>query len=261
MSNYITYKNCKIHFTSTGKGSTIVLLHGFLENASMWNSIVTELAKKNRVIAIDLLGHGKTDCIGYVNTMEDHAKMVKEVLKSLNLRKYLILGHSMGGYVALAFAHLFPYSIKGLCLMNSTYESDDEERKLLRARAIKMVHTNYENMVRMSFSNLFAEESRLKYKDEIKNALKEAFKTPLQGYIASQEGMRLRKDFSDLFKNTNFKKLIILGKKDPVIDYESTIEFANKNNIPTILLSEGHMSHIENSTELLDALKDFVSKS
>ncbi|MFT6679590.1 MAG: pimeloyl-ACP methyl ester carboxylesterase [Granulosicoccus sp.] len=260
MSNYITYKNCKVHFTSTGKGATIVLLHGFLENNSMWDSIAPELSKKNRVITIDLLGHGKTGCLGYLHTMEEQANTVKEVLRSLNLRKYILVGHSMGGYISLAFAQLFPEAIKGLCLINSTFENDSEERKKLRARAVRMAHTDYENLVRMSFTNLFAEESRLNYTSEIKKGLTEAFKTPLQGYIASQEGMTLRKDFSDLFKNARFKKLLILGKKDTVVDYESTIKFAKKNNIPTIGLSEGHMSHIENSVDLLDALKKFIPK-
>lgn len=255
------YKNIKVHFTSTGKGPVIVLLHGFLENSCMWNDIVPELSKKNRVICIDLLGHGETECIGYIHTMEEHARMVKAVLKSLNLRRFSFVGHSMGGYIALEFARLFPKSIKSLCLMNSTYESDDEERKNLRARAVKMVHTNYINMIRMSFTNLFAKESRVKFKSEINGALIEAFKTPLQGYIASQEGMKIREDNTRFFVKSNFNKMIILGKKDSVIDYDSTMKFAEKNKIPIVSLSEGHMSHIENSEELLIALKEFISIS
>ena len=65
--------------------------------------------------------------------------------------------------VALAFAEKNASAIKGLCLMNSTSIADDEERKELRARANKMVQTNFKNMVRMSFTNLFGEESRTKY--------------------------------------------------------------------------------------------------
>ncbi len=225
----------------------------------MWNNLIPELSKKNRVICIDLLGHGKTECLGYVHTMQDHAQMVYAVLKSLNLRRYTLVGHSMGGYVALAFSELFPKTVKGLCLMNSTYKSDDDERKKLRMRANKMAQTNYENMVRMSFTNLFAEESREKYKNELKNALNEAFNTPLQGYIASQEGMRIRNDFSEFYKNADFQKLIIIGKKDWVVDYDSIIKFAKKNIIPHVSLSEGHMSHIENPKELLSALKSFIS--
>ena len=261
MTQKLKYKNIQISFSDVGKGSVVVLLHGFLENSSMWNSIIPELSKKNRVITIDLLGHGKTACIGYVHTMEAQALMVKEVLKSLKLRRYILIGHSMGGYVALEFARLFPKSIKGLCLMNSTYEKDSEERMNLRTRAINMAPTNYENLVRMSFTNLFAENSKNKYQSELKRALKEALKTPIQGFIAGHEGMRIRKDYTSFFKKSIFKKLIILGKKDTVIEYNSMIDFTSKNNISTISLSEGHMSHIENPNELLIALKKFVCKS
>ncbi len=258
MNKFITYKNIQVHYTDTGKGSAIVLLHGFLENSSMWNDIVHVLTRKNRVITIDLLGHGNTDCLGYIQTMNDYAQMVKHVLNHLKLRKYTLIGHSMGGYIALEFAHMFPDSIKGICLMNATFENDNEQRKLLRTRAIKMATTNYTNLVRMSFTNLFSEQSRETYKLEIKNALTEALKTTVRSYIASQEGMKIRKNYTEFFKNAPFKKTIILGRKDSLINVDKLISFSIKNNIPTYVLSEGHMSHIENKHELIEALTSFI---
>jgi len=120
MHHFFNYKNIQIRYTSTGKGRVVVLLHGFLENLNMWDTIVPKLAKKNRVITIDLLGYGKSENLGYIHTMEDQAQLVKAVLKHLRLRKYILIGHSMGGYISLAFAELFPHSLKGLCLLNST---------------------------------------------------------------------------------------------------------------------------------------------
>ncbi|PCH53518.1 MAG: alpha/beta hydrolase, partial [Flavobacteriaceae bacterium] len=133
------YRNTTVHYTSAGTGSTIVLLHGFLENSTMWNEITKVLSKKNNVICIDLLGHGKTENHGYIHTMKDQAEMVKAVLNHLRLRKYVLIGHSMGGYIALAFIKLFPQNVKGLCLMNSTALPDSEEKKINRDRAIKAV--------------------------------------------------------------------------------------------------------------------------
>ena len=97
MSNYVKFKNANIHFTDVGKGNTIVLLHGFLENSTMWNNLVPEISKRNRVISIDLLGHGKTASIGYVHTMEMMAAAVETVLKKLRLRRYIVVGHFNGG--------------------------------------------------------------------------------------------------------------------------------------------------------------------
>ena len=123
-----------------------------------------------------------------------------------------------------------------------------------------MAPTNYENLVRMSFTNLFSENSRNKNQSELKKTLKEALKTPIQGYIAGHEGMRIRRDYTEFFRKSTFNKLMIIGKKDTVIEYDSMINFTEKYKIPTVSLSEGHMSHIENPGGLLVALKDFVSK-
>ena len=160
MSLYTNYKNTKIHFTDQGKGSVVVLLHGFLENLTMWNDITPQIVKKNRVVCIDLLGHGKSECHGYIHTMEEMAEAVKAVLKKLRLRKVTLVGHSMGGYVALAFADLFPDNVKGLCLMNSTAQADSEEKRINRDRAIVAVKQNYKTFVRISIENLFRPKKR-----------------------------------------------------------------------------------------------------
>ena len=256
----LQYKNANIFYTDEGKGSTIVLIHGFLENTTMWDEIKPEILKKNRVVTIDLLGHGKSDCLGYTHSMELFAETINAVLKQLRIRKCTLIGHSLGGYVALAFAEKYAKKIKGLCLMNSNSFEDDLERKKLRSRANKMVQTNFTNMVRMSFTNLFIEENRTIFKDDMKLALDEALQTPLQGYIAGQEGMRIRPNRTHVLKENNFKKLIIIGKKDPVLDYKISIEEAESTNSEFVIFPDGHMSHIENKKELILAIKAFIKK-
>ena len=256
----LQYKNANIFYTDEGKGSTIVLIHGFLENTTMWDEIKPEILKKNRVVTIDLLGHGKSDCLGYTHSMELFAETINAVLKQLRIRKCTLIGHSLGGYVALAFAEKYAKKIKGLCLMNSNSFEDDLERKKLRSRANKMVQTNFTNMVRMSFTNLFSEENRTIFKNDMKLALDEALQTPLQGYIAGQEGMRIRPNRTHVLKENNFKKLIIIGKKDPVLDYKISIEEAESTNSEFVIFPDGHMSHIENKKELILAIKAFIKK-
>ncbi|MDO6595606.1 alpha/beta hydrolase [Oceanihabitans sp. 2_MG-2023] len=254
----LEHKGINLFYTDQGEGTAIILLHGFLENNTMWHALLPSLTKKHRVICIDLLGHGKTPCLGYVHTMEEMAEAVLTVLKHLRLRRYYMIGHSMGGYVALAFAEKSPETLKGLCLMNSTYQADGNEMKQLRSRANKMVQTNFNNMVRMSFANLFSEKSKTIYKTAFDTALKEALKTPVQGYIACQEGMRLRPDRQEVFKSLNCKKLIIIGENDPVVDGEKLVEETKNTNIETAIFSEGHMSHIENHNSLLNAIMHFI---
>lgn len=254
----LEHKGVPVFYEDQGKGAAIVLLHGFLENISMWKDIVPILSKSHRVISIDLLGHGKTPCLGYVHTMDLMAEAVHAVLKPLRLRKVILIGHSMGGYVSLAFAEKYLEKVKGICLMNSSTLADDKDRKKLRERANKMVQSNFTNMVRMSFTNLFGEESRTVYKLEMEEALQEALQTPVQGYIACQEGMRIRPDRTAVLQKATYPKLFVIGKKDPVLSYKKSLEEVESTNSEMVVFNDGHMSHIENKKALIIALQSFV---
>jgi pimeloyl-ACP methyl ester carboxylesterase len=258
MQQSISFKNANISFSDIGKGTVVVLIHGFLENSTMWNDIVLHLSKKNRVITIDLPGHGNSDCLGYVHSMELFAETVEAVIKHLRIRKCILVGHSLGGYVALAFAEKNSQKIKGLCLMNSTSNEDSEDRKKLRYRANKMVQQNFENMVRMSVSNLFEPKNLSKFKEEIKVVKEQALKTPVQGYIAANKGMRLRPNRNTVLADNTSKKLLIVGEKDPVLNFEASVQEAKKTNTEIVTFSGGHMSHIENKEELITVLQTFI---
>lgn len=252
------FKNTKISYTDQGKGNAVILLHGFLENSTMWDYLAPVLAKKNRVICIDLLGHGQTDCLGYIHSMEDMADAVHQVISELKIRKAIIVGHSMGGYVALAFAELYPEMMKGLVLLNSTSRADSDERIANRTRAIKAVKQNYVAAVRMSISNLFSEENREKLISQIEWVREEALQTPLQGIIAAQEGMKLRKDREVILHFSTYPILLILGKKDPVLNYEENVEQIDGTKVKLISFNDGHMSHIENQVELEKVIVGFL---
>ncbi|MDP2089702.1 MAG: alpha/beta fold hydrolase [Flavobacteriaceae bacterium] len=254
------YKNADIHFSSHGKGRVVVLLHGFLENLTMWDDIIPELASKYRVIAIDLLGHGKTENIGYIHSMEDQALMVKAVLDSLNLYRYVMIGHSMGGYVGLAFSQLFLSNVKGLCLMNSTPLTDSPEKKINRDRAIEAVKQNHKTFVRMSVPNLFASYNLIKYKDEVSVVVEQALQMQAQGIIASLEGMKLRKNQVLALKKLSVPTQIIIGQNDGAIDIESTLQSVENTSTEIVIFPDGHMSHIENKSALTETLQLFIRK-
>ncbi|MBR9913650.1 MAG: alpha/beta hydrolase [Algicola sp.] len=254
----LDYKNVPVYYEDEGQGHVVVLLHGFLENSSMWKTLKPQILESHRVVCIDLLGHGQTGCLGYIHTMEDMADAVLAVLDHLAMNAYVLIGHSMGGYVALALAEKQPDSVKGLCLMNSTYYADDKARKALRKRANKMVQTNFESMVRMSFTNLFSEVSRISHKKALDEALLEALKTPVQGYIAAQEGMIKRSDKLAFLKDLDAEKLIIIASDDPVIDPQRILNDTRETTIRCEEIGFGHMSHIENTSELSYIIMRFI---
>lgn len=223
----------------------------------MWKDYVDFFSDKYRIITIDLLGHGESDSLGYVHEMEDNANAVNEVLEYLKIEKATILGHSMGGYVGLAFAELYPQKIQKLVLLNSTSKEDNPEKKINRTRAIKAVKQNYVAFVSLAIANLFSENNRTRLVDEIEKVKTEALKTPLQGIIASLEGMKIRKDREWLLQENRFPVLLVLGKKDPVLNYEDSLSQIEDTTVELVSFEDGHMSQIENKEALKTVLADF----
>ncbi|RZS99563.1 alpha/beta fold hydrolase [Aquimarina brevivitae] len=253
----ISHKGIKIQFQESGVGKNIVFLHGFLENLTMWNSIKPHF-KDYRCISIDLLGHGGSECLGYIHTMEQMAAAVLEVLEYLEVSNAVFVGHSMGGYVSLELAYKYPNMIKGLILLNSTSYADSEERKLSRDRAIEIVKNNPNAYTSMAIANLFAIENRKKYADQILAIKNQASNTPLQGIIAALEGMKVRKNLSNTLKYLAVPKAIFAGTQDPVLAYEQSVAESNYTNTELVTFEGGHMSYIENKSKFIKSLHSFL---
>lgn len=256
----LEYKGIPVYYTVEGTGDPVVFLHGFLENSTMWSNFIPILSKRNRIICIDLPGHGKTGCLGYIHTMETMSDVVAAVLKCLKISESLFIGHSMGGYVALTFAEKNPNKVNGLCLMNSTAKADTEEKQKNRDRAINAVKQNHKTFIRMAIVNLFRPKNRPVFSEKINGLTAEALHTPLQGIVAALEGMKIRKDREFIWHTHSYKKMMVIGKKDPALDYASLIEQVKNTDVKIVEFPDGHMSHIENESCLLHELMHFIEK-
>lgn len=263
MTEYFTFKQEKIAFTQKGKGRCIVLLHGFLESKTTWADYVDALSKKFKVVAIDLPGHGNSASYGYVHTMELMAETVKALLDYLRLKKYVLVGHSMGGYVALAFAENYPDYIKGLVLFHSTAAADTDEKKYDRDKAIRLVKRTPHKYIAEAVKRLFAAHNLEKLADKVKLAQDIAMQTTQQGIIDALEGMKIRPNREVVLKFVSYPILFINGKYDLVIPYENIqhqLQLAHQ--IETLLLeNSGHMGFFEEPEKSLKALNKFVRKS
>ena len=246
----------QIAFTVEGKGETIVLLHGFLESSTIWKNVVSAFKETHQIIAIDLLGHGKTEKLGYIHSMETMAETVHAVLSELKVEKASIIGHSMGGYVALAFAEKFPQRLEKLVLLNSSTVADSEERKENRDRAKRLVKQNKQAFISMAIKNLFTDENRNALRTEINALVEEAVQLPEEYIIASVEGLKNRKDRTEILQQYSGEKIIIAGKNDPVVPFKEIEAIAEKTNSTFISFEDGHMSYLENEEELLKVLNE-----
>lgn len=255
------FKNTPIYYNDIGKGNTVVLLHGFLENSSMWNKMTLLLQKRYRVIAVDLLGHGKSECYGYIHSMEDQADMIFALISELRLRKVSLIGHSMGGYIALAFAELYPDHVRSLTLLNSSAQADNPERQLNRDRAIEVVKKNSNAFIRMATQNLFDKSSHEKFAKQIENFTNEALKTPLQGIIASLEGMKIRMDREALLHFGPYPKMMIASKNDTIIPLHDVEEQIKDTEVQFHIVPGGHVSTIECFDEIAEHIQSFLKKN
>jgi len=240
-----------IHYHVTGAGPAIILLHGFLESSTMWNRLVPLLAEKNTVVTIDLPGHGSSGRLDEVHSMELQAETVYQVINELKLDRIRIMGHSMGGYVALAFTELYQSMVDTLVLLNSTSIGDSIDIQKNRDRAIKIMRKNPDLYIGMSIPNLFAENNRKRFRSEIENLKNEALAFPHEGIIAMLMGMKIRKDRSSVLKNFQRSKFLICGIDDPIFDISDMEKLSIASNTMLFKVEGGHMSVNENWSEIV----------
>ncbi|WP_341654066.1 alpha/beta hydrolase [Blattabacterium cuenoti] len=256
----------KINSKIKGKGIPIVLLHGFMENLEIWNYIYSSIStKKYKIISIDFPGHGKsvfTEEKNTVFTMEKAAEIVKKIVKKENIQKAVFVGHSMGGYVALALAEKYPEMFLGLCLLHSTTESDTLEKKKNRIQSIQLAIHHYTLFITTSIKKLFHYENLCSLKNQIGFVNQIASNTHIHSIISFLKGMSIRKNRTFLLKTTQFPKLYIAGLYDRILDIKKIYEETkNGNKIYFFAIPTGHMGHIEKPKEIIKILENFIDFS
>lgn len=256
----LNFQNTEINFTDQGKNNVLVLLHGFTESQNIWNDFAKELISNYRVITIDLPGHGKSGCVGDIHTMELMAEVVKSVLDAQGVKHCAMIGHSMGGYVALAFAENYSSMLQGLGLFHSSALHDTPEGKTNRARAIELIKNNHVGFITAFIPDLFAPENVMRFKNEIESLVNTARQMSVEAILASQFGMMERKDQTPLLVKITCPVLFIAGGKDYRVPYDKVLaQIALPKDAVALLLKDiGHMGYIEAKEKTLHSLKCFV---
>ena len=259
----ITFNEKKIYYAESGKGKTIVLLHGFAETSKIWDSFRDDLSESYRVIVIDLAGHGKSEVLEPIHTMELQAEVVFEVLKQRKVKNCLMIGHSMGGYVTLAFASKYPEMLKGIGLFHSHSYPDSPVERTNRGRIIKIINQDKFGFLAGFFPSLFPVGSRKKFAKEIKTLIQRAKEIPKEGIIAAQEGMKIRKNQSAVLKSIQVPVLFILGLKDSKSPIDRLWKMVSlpRHSECLILRDVGHMGYIEVPEETLSTIKGFAKRA
>lgn len=257
------YKGCKISYNDSGKGFPIVLLHGYLESSEVWNRFEEKLASEFRVISVDLPGHGQSDIIAETQTMEHMAAVVKDLILSIGFKKVFLTGHSLGGYVTLAFLEHFPEYLTGYCLFHSQPFSDSPEAIEKRVREIAIVKAGKKDLMYPdNVTRMFASSNIDKFSESLQRSKDIASRIPGDAIIAVLKGMIQRPSRLAFMEEGRVPCLWILGSMDNYIPCEAIQKRVKLpgNATALVLQNSGHMGFIEEEGLSLKTIADFVNR-
>ncbi|MGH9901172.1 MAG: alpha/beta fold hydrolase [Pyrinomonadaceae bacterium] len=259
--NIVRVREVETAYAEAGQGAPVVLLHGYPFNHSLWREQVEVLQDSYRVITPDLRGHGQTAATDSPATMEEMAQDVAALLDELGVKRVVMGGLSMGGYVALAFHRLFPLRVRALVLADTRATADTEEARRGREEsAAKALSEGMGSIADAMLPKLLA-PSTLETRPDIAARVREMMTgTKPEGAAAALRGMAVRKDQTDMLPEIFAPTLIIVGSEDaitPPADAESMRREIRGSRL-IVIEGAGHVSNLERPAEFNRALVDFL---
>ena len=255
----MTVNGNSIAYESQGQGETVVLLHGFCGSSAYWEKVQPLLADQYQVIAPDLRGHGASDAPLGAYTIEQMADDVAELLDKLGIAKYTLLGHSMGGYVALSLAERYASRLRGFGLIHSTGYSDNEEAKTKRLQAVTSIRSEgITKFIDGLVPGLFAPNHLEKLTSEVNRVKEIGYRTPPQGAGGAALAMRERQDRRDVMENVALPLLLVAGEYDQVVPLAKLFTTEGPQVTKAVIKGAGHMSMYEAPEQLAAVITDFL---
>lgn len=250
-----------LHYQIYGSGIPIMLVHGFGEDSSIWETQINTLQQHFLLVVPDLPGSGKSPLGTEPITMESMANDLLRILEAEKIEKCIMLGHSMGGYVTLAFAENFPEKLLGFGLIHSTAYADSEEKKEIRRKAIDFILQHGAHaFLKTSIPNLFADTFQTQHPETVQSVIAKAASFTPEALIAYYKAMMNRKDRSSVLHHSQVPVLIFIGEQDKAVPPADALE---QSSFPAICQVEvlpeaGHMGMLEAPERLNNSIKDFV---
>jgi pimeloyl-ACP methyl ester carboxylesterase len=246
----------------SGNGLPVVLIHGYGENLSIWNGIAAALSSKYKVITLDLPGFGESQQLEAPFTLAKVAETVHTYLaNNLNIKRFVVLGHSLGGYISLELARSFPQSVLAFGLINSTSFADSDEKKANRKKTSDFITKYGAAFFLESFvPNLFTHKNQQKLSAQVALVLQMGINLPNSVLTSYMSAMASRPDLSNLLCEHE-KILLVAGLLDPHFEYKDImleIGLLKEPNNGHIFEETAHMSMLESETLLVDVILDFL---
>jgi pimeloyl-ACP methyl ester carboxylesterase len=264
VENKILLDGQPVHYRIEGEGLPVVLVHGFSEDGTVWENQIAALKDKFQLIIPDLPGSGKSPINDAEWSMEYFAECIRRILDQENISTVSMIGHSMGGYITLAFAEAWPDRLRSFGLIHSTAYADSEEKKTTRRRGIEFIQQNgAAKFIEQSVPNLFSEETKKHQPEMVRKILSRYTNFIGQSLVNYYQAMMVRPDRTHVLKSFPRPVLFVLGKHDTAVPYEQGLQQSYMPGLSFIhtLEHSGHMGMWEEPVLSNDYIEAFLMHS
>ena len=257
MNKELLYQNKKICYSVYGNGQSVILIHGFGEEASIWKNQVASLKEKFQLIVPSLPGSGKSEIIEDMS-MEGMAEVINAIILHENIAPCPVIGHSMGGYITLAFVEKYPEYVTAFGLFHSTAFADNEEKKAIRRKGIQFIRQNGAfEFLKTATSNLFSPKTKNENPELINEQVASLNNFSSIALVLYYEAMMKRPDRTEVLRKAAVPVLFIMGTFDVAVPVEDGLKQCQlpEKSYFHILQHSGHMGmleELENSNRILE---------
>jgi len=239
-----------------------MMIHGLCEDSQIWKAISESLSEHNTVLTPDLPGHGLSDDLADGDyALERIQDILFRLADAEQFSRFPVIGHSMGGYAALAMAEASPERVSRIAMIHSTAKADTDEKKKNRERSISILNANRKLFFGEVFKNLFHPERVDEFSAQITQLLSDSDRMSLQAVTGTLKSLRDRKDRMDFLLKTKHPVSYFIGKHDNVLPASDLQEEARLLGAHYVISStSGHMGFYESPQELQHFILDFLDK-
>lgn len=260
-NKHIIFEERQINYQVEGRGYPVLLLHGFCEDSQMWEEFKVDLLEERyKVIRIDMPGFGKSDLLSELSIVK-MAHIVNAVIDQLKIDQFIFVGHSMGGYIGLAYAEHYTERLSGLCLFHSHPYADTKEKKELRQKSIDFIRRQGHILfVKQLIPDLFTSKFARSNAFLLEKMIFRAARYQSEAIIASQAAMAARPDRSEILAGLTIPVQFFIGIEDTAIPKDKSEAQTHLPQVADIhfLKKTAHMGMFEERKTTQRHLRQFV---
>jgi pimeloyl-ACP methyl ester carboxylesterase len=250
MQKTILFRGERLNYEIEGSGLPVMLVHGFTEDRQIWEPFLSGIKKKYQWILPDLPGSGESPYNGSLSTLKDFAEALYAILENENISYTVLIGHSMGGYISLAFTEKYIEKVRALGLFHSTSYPDSPEKKEAREKNIQFIQKNgADHYVEQAIPGLFSEKYKLEHPEQIRKLIDRYANFTVQSLVQYLKAMKQRPATTVVLKSITKPVQFIIGEEDKAVPVKDQLEqcYLPRISYIHILTQTAHMGMIENS--------------